>query len=160
MGDRFIRRIVTCDEKSINYRNLDATKQWLGPRQHAKVIVKKIARPQSNVVCLVEFWSCDSLRVCPNGRAVDAIFILNWNEFIKFWDVDIQYLLTEIEFSCSRTPYCTNNHDKNSGLRIIICFIPCPIPCVEEIWKTLKLRKGVSPNFPHQKLETCTVAGL
>ena len=33
MKDRFIRRIVTCDEKWVYYCNPDASKQWLGPRQ-------------------------------------------------------------------------------------------------------------------------------
>ena len=42
MDDRFIRRIVTCDEKWIYHRNPDALKKWLGSHQHAKVIVKKI----------------------------------------------------------------------------------------------------------------------
>ena len=54
VDDRFIRRIVTCDEKWVYYRNPDASKHWLGLREPAKVIVKKLGRPQSNV-CLVEF---------------------------------------------------------------------------------------------------------
>ena len=29
-----------------------------------KSSLKKSVRPQSNVLCLVEFWRCDSLRVC------------------------------------------------------------------------------------------------
>ena len=41
MDDRFIRRIVTCDEKWIYYRNPDAWKLWLRPRQPTKGIVKK-----------------------------------------------------------------------------------------------------------------------
>ena len=42
MDDRYIRKIVTCDEKWVYYCNSDASKQWLGPRQPAKVIVKEI----------------------------------------------------------------------------------------------------------------------
>ena len=41
MDDKFIRRIVTCDEKWVYYQNPNASKQWLSPRQLAKVIVKK-----------------------------------------------------------------------------------------------------------------------
>ena len=33
LDDRFISRIVTCDEKWVYYCNPDASKQWLGPRQ-------------------------------------------------------------------------------------------------------------------------------
>ena len=33
---------------------------------------KKSVRPQRNVVCLMEFWRCESLGVFPNGRAVYA----------------------------------------------------------------------------------------
>ena len=64
MDDRFIRVIVTCDEKCLYYRNPDSLKQWLGPCQPAKPIVKKSIRPQSNVACLVKIWRCESLRVC------------------------------------------------------------------------------------------------
>ena len=59
MDDRFIRRIVTCDEKWVYYCSPDALKQWLGPHQRAKAIVKK----SINVLCLVEFLKCDSLGV-------------------------------------------------------------------------------------------------
>ena len=64
MDDWFIRRIVTCDEKLVHYRYPDASKRWLGPRQPAKVIVKKIGLAQSNVVSILEFWRCNSLGVC------------------------------------------------------------------------------------------------
>ena len=55
MDDRFIRRIVTYDEKLVYYCNPDASKQWLGPCQPAKVSVKKIGSAPNYVVCLVEF---------------------------------------------------------------------------------------------------------
>ena len=42
MDGRFTRRIVTCDEKWVYYRNPDTSKQCLSPRQPAKVIFKKI----------------------------------------------------------------------------------------------------------------------
>ena len=46
--------------------------QLLCPRQPVQAIVKKSIRPQNNVVCLVEFWRCDSLEFVPNGNVVDA----------------------------------------------------------------------------------------
>ena len=42
MDDRFIRRILSHVMKNGSYHNPDASEQWLGPRQPAKVIVKKI----------------------------------------------------------------------------------------------------------------------
>ena len=44
MDDRFIRRIVTSEENWVYYRNPDASKEWLGLRQPAKVVVKKSVR--------------------------------------------------------------------------------------------------------------------
>ena len=41
MDDRFMKKIATSDEHWVDYRNPDASKQCLGPRQPAKVIVKK-----------------------------------------------------------------------------------------------------------------------
>ena len=41
MDDRFIRRILSHVMKNGSYHNTDASKQWLGPRQPAKIIVKK-----------------------------------------------------------------------------------------------------------------------
>ena len=85
MDDRFIRRIVTCDEKWVYYCNTDASKQWLDPLQPAKVIVKKNVLPQSNVVCLVEFWRCYSLEDCSKrawnrcGSLFSTIGASSWN---------------------------------------------------------------------------------
>ena len=70
IDDRFIRRIVTCDVKRVDCRNPDASKQWLGTRKPAKVIVKKSVRPQSNV-CLVEFEGLIHWEFVPNRRSVD-----------------------------------------------------------------------------------------
>ena len=42
MDDRFISKIVTCEEKSVYYRNPNVSKQWLGPSQPVKIIVKNI----------------------------------------------------------------------------------------------------------------------
>ena len=42
MHDTFIRKIVTCDKIWVYYSNPDSSKQWLGPREPTKAIVKKI----------------------------------------------------------------------------------------------------------------------
>ena len=60
---RFIRRFVTCNDKLVYYRNPDPSKQWLGHLNLAKLSLKIISSPQSNV-CLLEFWRYDSLGVC------------------------------------------------------------------------------------------------
>ena len=69
----------------------------------------------------------------------------------------------------ARPTYCTNNHDKKFRnweesnfyhtqhtalilrLQITISFDPWPISCVEQISKTLKLWKWVSPNYSHKE---------
>ena len=56
MDHRFMRGIVTL-WKWVHCLNPDASKQWLGPRQTAKVIGKNSVRLQSNV-CLVKFSRC------------------------------------------------------------------------------------------------------
>ena len=88
MHDKLIRRIVTCDEKWVYYRNPDASKQWLGPRQPTEVIVKKSSVWKHCV-------SARILKVCFSGGLFQTIvqsmrfIILNkWNEFVKFWGGD------------------------------------------------------------------------
>ena len=54
MDDRFIRRIVTCDENWVYYHNPGVSKQGSVPVKLLKLRLKKSVRPQSNV-CLVEF---------------------------------------------------------------------------------------------------------
>ena len=70
--DRFIRRIVTRDEKWVYYRNPNASKQWLGPRPPAKVIVKNRFAPE---LMLCVWWNFESVihwEFVPNERAVDV----------------------------------------------------------------------------------------
>ena len=71
--DRFIRRIVTCDEKWIYYRNPDASNQWLGPRQPVKVIVNKNRFVPKVMLCV--WWNFESVihwKFFPNGHEVDV----------------------------------------------------------------------------------------
>ena len=167
--------------KKVYYRNPDASKQWFGPRKLAKVIVKKSILPQTNVVCLVEFWRCDSLGVCFKRACswCGSLFSTTGTSSWKFWDGDTQHRLTERVLlqqdnarSCTTRTILTKiqklwgiellSHPAYSPdlrLQITICFDPWPISCVEEISKTLKLWKWVSPNSSHQKPEPDNVAG-
>ena len=77
IDDRFIRRIVTCDEKWVYYCNPDTSKQWLGPRQLAKVIVKK--NRFGPIVILCVWWNFEGVihwEFVANGHVVDADFLL------------------------------------------------------------------------------------
>ena len=73
MDDRFIRKIITYDEKWVHYRNPDASNEWLCPRQPAKVIVK-INQFSSKVKMCVwrNFESVILWEIVPNGCAADA----------------------------------------------------------------------------------------
>ena len=71
MDGRFIRRIVTCDEKWVYYRNPDASKQCLGTRQPAKVMVKKNRFGPKVMLCV--WWNFEGAihwEFAPNRRAV------------------------------------------------------------------------------------------
>ena len=63
MYGRFIRRIATCDEKWVNYLTLTPRNSCSVSVNLPKTSLKKSVRPQSNAVCLLEFWRCDSLGV-------------------------------------------------------------------------------------------------
>ena len=114
MDDWIIRRIVTCDEKWVSYRNPDASKQWLGPRQPDKVIVEN-NRFCPKVMCVwCNFEGVIHWELFETGVQSMQIFILNnWNEFVKFWDGDIHHWLTEIEFSFSRTMRDPQLHEQS-----------------------------------------------
>ena len=153
MNKRFIMRIDTCDEKSVYYCNLDASKEWLGRRQPVKVIGKKYFRPK---MCV--WWNFEGVMLwefVPNGRAVDA--------FMKLWNGDTQHSLTESsrtmrdpillkqpwqKFRIWEESSCYHIHRIAQILRLQN--EPWPISCVEEISKTLRLWKLVSPNSSHQ----------
>ena len=73
MDDRFIKRIVTCDENWVYYRKFDASKQWLRPRQPAKIIVKR--NQFGPKVMLWDSWNVEGVvhwEFVPNGSAVDT----------------------------------------------------------------------------------------
>ena len=59
--------------KWVYYRNPDASKQWLGPRQTAKVIVLKNQFGPKVMLCV--WWNFGDVihwEFVPNRRAVDA----------------------------------------------------------------------------------------
>ena len=51
MDDRFIRKIITCDEKWVYHHNPDATKQWLGAHKPAKASLKNRFGPKVMCIC-------------------------------------------------------------------------------------------------------------
>lgn len=71
--DRFFKRIVTCDEKWILYRNPDMTKQWLDPGQSAEPVVKQ--KRFDSKVMLCAWWNYEGLiyfELVPNGVGITA----------------------------------------------------------------------------------------
>ena len=73
MDDRFIRRIVICDEIWAYYCNPNTSKQWLGPCQPAKVIVKNNWFNPN--IMLYVWWNFEGVihwEFVPNGHTVDA----------------------------------------------------------------------------------------
>lgn len=71
--DRFIRRIVTCDEKWIYLNNPDMAKQWLDIRQLPEPVVKR-GRFESKVLLCV-WWNYEGLvyfETVPDGRTITA----------------------------------------------------------------------------------------
>ena len=181
MDDRFIRRIVTCMKNGSITATRMPQNSGSFPINHPKSSLKKSVRPQSNVVCLVEFWRCDSLGVCSKWGAVDADLYYQQLEWV-YEILRRRYpallkrnrVLLRLDNAGSRTAriimtkfrnreesncYHTQHTALILHLEITICFDPCPISCVKEISKALKLCKWVLPNSSHQKPDTCAVAG-
>lgn len=50
--DRFIRRIVTCDEKWVYFSNPDKQRQWLSPGQVAEPVAKRDRFSQKALLCV------------------------------------------------------------------------------------------------------------
>ena len=81
-----------CDEKWIYYRNPDASKQWLGPCQQAKVTVKKTVGPKVMFVSggILKVWFTGSL-FQTDVQSMRIVILNNWCEFMTFWDGDTQH---------------------------------------------------------------------
>ena len=139
---------------------MDASKQWIGPSVArspwtCQITVKKIGSAQSNVVCLVEFWRCDSLGFC-SKRACSRCGTYS-NHLERVYEIlrrRYPALASRIEFSCSRTTRdlilheqprqkfrkweesnCYHNQHTALILRlqITICFDSWPISCMGDI---------------------------
>ena len=163
-------------------RNPEASKQWLGPRQPAKVIVKNRLGKKLKLCVWSNFEGVIQWELVPNGRAslYLRIFIINnWNEFMKFRDGDTQHYLTEIEFSFSRAMRDPMLHEQpwqkfrnwfelncyNIQLQPWSCAFRLPSVSILGpflAWRNfenIEVWKLISPNSSHQKAGTGTVAG-
>ena len=179
--DRFIRRIVTCDEKWVNYRNPDASKQWFGPCQPAKDIVKNKFGPK---VILCAWWNFEGVihqAFVQNGLAVEADLysqqlgivheilrrrypaLVNRNRVLLQQDNARPHIeratTTKIQElgGIELLPHPTYSPDLAPSdyhlFRSVVHFLR------GRNFETLKLWKWVSPNSLHKKPETGTVAG-
>ena len=136
------------------------------PAKLPNSVLKKSVRSESNVVCLVEFWRCDSLGVCAKRASSRCGFLFSIT-VTSSWNLRRRYptlvkrsrLLLQQDNERPHTARTTMTKIQKLGgiellphpalilrLQITIGFDPWPISCVEEISKTLKLWKWVSPN--------------
>ena len=71
--ERFMKRIVTCDEKWVYYRNADTRKQWLDPGQPANPVVKQKCFERKVMLCV--WWNFEGVihfELVPEGLAINA----------------------------------------------------------------------------------------
>lgn len=71
--DRFIRRIVTCDEKWVYFSNPDKENQWLDPGQMAEPVPRRDRFSRKTMLCV--WWNFEGIihfELVPNGRAINA----------------------------------------------------------------------------------------
>ena len=72
--ERFLKRIVTCDEKWVYYRNPDMRKQWLDPGQPANPVVKLKSFERKVMLCV--WWNFEGVihfELVPEGQAINAV---------------------------------------------------------------------------------------
>lgn len=71
--DRFICRIVTCNEKWIYFNNPDKQNQWLDAGQVAEPVAKRDRFSRKALLCV--WWNFEGpiyFELVPNGRTIDA----------------------------------------------------------------------------------------
>ena len=71
--DRFIRQIVTCDEKWVYFSNPDKRNQWLNPGQEAEPVTKRDRFSRKALLCV--WWNFEGVihfELVPNDRAINA----------------------------------------------------------------------------------------
>jgi histone-lysine N-methyltransferase SETMAR len=70
---RFFKRIVTCDEKWIYFRNLNSSNQWLPQGEPGLSVVKRGQFDQKAMICV--WWNYEGVihfEIVPNGRSINA----------------------------------------------------------------------------------------
>lgn len=70
---RFLKSIVTCDEKWVYYNNPDMTKQWVQKDQPAKQVPKRGRFNKKAMLCV--WWNYEGIiyfEVIPDGVAINA----------------------------------------------------------------------------------------
>lgn len=70
---RWIKRIVTCDEKWVYFDNPDMGSQWLNPGQTAKPVAKRERFFSKAMLCV--WWNYEGVihfEVVPNNRSIDS----------------------------------------------------------------------------------------
>jgi histone-lysine N-methyltransferase SETMAR len=71
--ERFLKRLVTCDEKLVYYRNPNTSKQWLDPGQPVNLVVKQKSFERKVMLCV--WWNFEGVihfELVPEGLAVNA----------------------------------------------------------------------------------------
>ena len=71
--ERFIRRIVTCDEKWIYFSNPNKENQWLDPGQMAKPVAKRDRFSKKVMLCV--WWNYEGIiyfELTPNNIAINS----------------------------------------------------------------------------------------
>ena len=141
----------------------------LSPSTCQSHCLKKSVRPQSNDVCPVFFWRCDSLGVCSNGRAVDADLysqqpervhenlrrrypaLVNRDTALLQQDYTRSHTARTITKKFRNWEESNYYHTQHTALilllQITICFDPWSISCVEEISKIEAVEVGLAELF-------------
>lgn len=73
LDERFFKRIVTCDEKWIYFRNGDNRNQWLDPSQPALPVVKRGRFDKKVMLCV--WWNFQGVihyELLPDGFSINA----------------------------------------------------------------------------------------
>lgn len=73
--ERFLKTIVTCDEKWVYFRNPDLRNQWLSPNQSPIPVAKRQRFEHKVLLCV--WWNYEGpihFELVPNGRTITAQF--------------------------------------------------------------------------------------
>ena len=73
MDERWIKRVVTCDEKWVYFSNPDKENQWLEPGQMAEPVPKRDHLSRKAMLCV--WWNFEGIihfKLVLNNRSIDA----------------------------------------------------------------------------------------